>query len=251
MSPSSPTSRSSDSLWGVLVGTYLGLVATPLALLAVVRLGVESTTRRDGTAVRLGATRLRWLPAALPVPYALGGFASLSATGVVGLVAFFFGLGATVLGLVLGVMARTRHTDAVLDGVDIACAFDAGWPAAARRRLGVVAGAVVVVGGACFVGGLFTDGGLLQLAGQLLFPVGLVLYTSTEKRSYTVSPAGLEQRMPVARRLSRWDAFESYSRTADALVLHRPRRMDARFALSDLDDPDAVEAAIARHLPAA
>lgn len=183
--------------------------------------------------------------------YAIGGFASLSATGAVGVLAFFGGLGAMVVGFVLGVMARTRHTDAVLDSVDVVCEFRAGWPAIARRRLGFVAAAVVAAAMVSFLVGVFSDRHLLQTAGQLLLPLGLVAYTSTEARDYTASPAGLEQRLPVARRLTPWDAFDGYSRTDDALVLHRPWRVDVRFALADLDDPDAVEAAVAEHLPAA
>ena len=260
----------SDPLWGVLVGTYLGLLVTPIAVFGAVRLGVTSagalygvsvaglvavlgvgwwaTDHWPGLAVRLGATRLRWLPAILPVVYAIAGFASLSATGVAGALAFFFGLGAMVVGLTLGVMARTRHTDAVRAGVETECAFRAGWPAPLRKRLAVGVGVFTFLSGAGFVAGLLGDWFALQLAGQLLLPLGVVTYSATEKRRYTVSAAGLEQRLPVARRLVRWDRFEGYTRTDDALVLHRPWRVDARFALADLDDPDAVEAAIARYL---
>ena len=265
--------RSSDPLWGVLVGTYLGLLVAPLAVLAVDRLGPTSagalygvtvaaftgvvglgwwaTTRWERGAVRLGATRVRWLPAAIPVAYALGGFASLSTTGVVGVLAFFFGLGAMVVGFVLGVMARTRHTDAVLAGVETERAFRAGWPTAARKRLALAVGVFTLVSGAAFVVGLLSNVFALQLAGQLLLPLGVVTYSSTEKREYTVSDAGLEQRLPVARRLTPWDAFDGYTRTDDALVLHRPWRVDSRFALADLDNPDAVEATVSQHLPAA
>ncbi|WP_324663906.1 hypothetical protein [Haloarcula sediminis] len=265
--------QSSDPLWGVLVGAYLGLLVAPLAVFGTVGLGIESagllygvavvafagvvglgwlaTARWDGTAVLLGATRARWLPAAIPVAYALGGFASVSATGVVGVLAFFGGLGAMVVGLVLGVMARTRHTVAVLDGVDIEREFRAGWPAPLRKRLALAVGAFTLITGACFVAGLLADWFALRLAGQLLLPLGVVTYTSTEERDYTVSPAGLEQRLPVARRLVGWDAFDGYSRTDDALVLHRPWLVDTRFALADLDDPEAVEDTIANYVSAA
>jgi len=266
-----PNQRPSDPLWGVLVGTYVGLLVIPLAVLGVVRLGGESagllygvtvvtlavviglgwwaTGRRPRLAVRLGATRLRWLPAAIPVAYALGGFAGLPTAGAVGALAFFFGLGAMVVGVALGVMARTRHTDTVLDGVETKCAFRAGWPGPLRRRLALAVGAFTAVTGACFAIGLLGDWFALQLAGQLLLPLGIVTYTSTEERDYTISAAGLEQRLPVARRVTPWDGFEGYTRTDDALVLHRPWRVDVRVALADLDDPDAVEAAVAQYLP--
>lgn len=268
-----PPERRGDPLFGVVSGFYLALLVVPPVVFAVGRvvtadaagryvaavvtaavvlgLGWLTTERSAGLASRVGATPLRWALAALPVGYALVGFASLGRTGVVGVVAFFFGVGAMVVGFVLGVMARTRHTDAILDGVEVDREFRAGWPEAAKRRLGIAAVVVTVAAALCFVVGILTDWFPLQAVGQILVPVGIVSYSSTEQRTFTVSEPGLEQRKPVARRLTPWDAFEGYSRTDDALVLHRQWRIDSRFALADLEDPDAVEAAIACHLPAA
>ena len=262
--------RSGDPVFGVVTGFYLALLVTPPVVFAVgefvtadaagryvtavvtgvvvLGLGWLTTERMDGLAPSIGATRLRWALAALPVGYALAGFGSLEQTGSVGVVAFFFGIGAMAVGFVLGVMARTRHADAVLDGVERECEFRAGWPDAARRRLTYAAGAVTVVAAVYFLVGIFTDRFWLQSVGQILVPVGIVSYTSAEPRTVTVSAAGLEQRAPVARQLMSWDAFEGYTRTDDALVLHRRWRPDHRFALADLEEPDAVETAIARHL---
>lgn len=269
----SETERTNDPLFGVVTGFYLALLVVPPVVFTVGRLlgadaagqylttlvvgvsalavGWPATAHLDGLAPRLGATPARWLPGIVPVGYAALGFASLPVAGEVGIVAFFFGLGAMAVGLVLGVMARTRHADAGLDGLETDCEFRAGWPRADRRRLGLVAGTVTAVAGACFAAGLLTGRFLLQSVGQILVPVGIVWYGSTEPRRYTVSDAGLEQRRPVARRLVSWDAFEGYTRTADAIVLHRQWRVDARFALADMEDPDAVVDAIINHLPAA
>jgi hypothetical protein len=148
--------RSGDPVFGVVTGFYLALLVTPPVVFAVgefvtadaagryvtavvtgvvvLGLGWLTTERMDGLAPSIGATRLRWALAALPVGYALAGFGSLEQTGSVGVVAFFFGIGAMAVGFVLGVMARTRHADAVLDGVERECEFRAGWPDAARRR---------------------------------------------------------------------------------------------------------------------
>ena len=264
--------RSGDPLFGVVVGLYLALLIVPPVVFVVGRfvsadpagryvtavvtaavvlgLGWLVTEHADGLAPRVGATRLRWALAAVPVGYAAAGFASLGRTGAVGVVAFFFGVGAMTVGFVLGVMTGTRHADATLDGIDVEREFRAGWPSDARRRLGIVAGAVTVAAGCCFVAGVFTDWFPLQAVGQILVPVGIASYSSTETRTFTASAAGLEQRLPVARRLVPWDAFEGYTRTDDALVLHRQWGVDTRLAVSDLDDPDAVERAIARYLPA-
>lgn len=265
--------RTGDPLFGVVVGLYLALLVTPPVVFAVdslVRPGAAgayvtaittagavlavswlATARLDGLAPRLGATPARWLPGLFPVGYALVGFASLGVAGSIGAVAFFFGLGAMAVGFVLGVMARTRHADAARDGVGIDCEFRAGRPRADRRRIGLVAGVVTVAAGACFAVGLLTDRFLLQSVGQIFIPVGIVWYTSTEPRTYTVSDAGLEQRLPVARRLLSWEQFTGYSRTDDALVLHRSWLPDLRLALADFDDSDAVVDAITGHLPAA
>jgi hypothetical protein len=265
--------RSGDPLFGVVSGLYLALLVVPLVVFAVGRvvtadaagryvtavvtaavvlgLGWLTTERIDGLAPGIGATRLRWALAAFPVGYALAGFASLEQTGSVGAVAFFFGIGAMAVGFVLGVMARTRHADAVLADVERECEFRAGWPEAARRRLMFAAGAATVVAVLCVGVGILTDRFWLQSVGQILFPVGVVSYTSAEPRTFTVSEAGLEQRLPVARRLVSWNVFEGYSRTEDAIVLHRRFRVDTRFALADIDDPETVETAIARHLQAA
>ncbi|GGN97534.1 MULTISPECIES: hypothetical protein [Haloarcula] len=273
MSPSTDSDaprRDADPLFGVVSGAYLALLCVPPVVLVVSRLvtgspaalygtalvtfaavtgaGWLGIARWDGLAVRLGRTAVRWLPAVVPVGYALGGFASLGQTGVVGVLAFFFGLVAMLFGFALGVMARTRYADAVTADATTDCEFTAGWPERARRRLLVVAGSLVTVTAVGFVAGLLTDRFWLQLASQVLFPVGLVLVTGSEERTYTVSEAGLEHRLPVARRLFPWSAFDGYTRTDDALVLHRSWRVDTRIALADLSDPDAVDAAFARYL---
>lgn len=61
---------------------------------------------------------------------------------------------------------------------------------------------------------------------------------------------GAAQRSGTARgrRLYPWDAFTGYTRTDDAIVCHRPRRVDVQFALTDLDDADAVERALRQYL---
>lgn len=263
-------SSDSDPLFGVVTGIYLALLAAPLAVFAAVRAGVSgsgvlygvvigtltvvtglgwlATARVEGVDVRLGGSRLRWLPALAPAVYVVAGFASIAATGVAGFLAFFFGLFAVLFGFVLGVMARTRHTIALTAGVEPDCEFTAGWPKRARRRVHLVAGVLLAVTAAGFIAGIATNRIWLQTASQILFPLGLVFASSGERRTYLVSAVGIEQRMPVARRLFRWDDFGGYTRTADAIILHRPRRVDFRFALADLDDSDAIERAIERYL---
>jgi len=265
--------RTTDPLLGLVVGLYAALLLVPVAVLAVERLVTDSAGALYGAVlvalavvtavgwsaggrwgdslVGLGGSPLRWLPAVLGGAAATGWFATLHSSGTAGAVGFFFGLFAMVAGFALAVMCRTRHTDAVVGATATEREFSAGWPRRARSRARRLTVAAAVVTGVAFVAGLLADVGWLRIAGQILFPAVIGTVSWSEERTYTVSSAGLEQRNPVARRLFRWEAFDGYSRTDDALVLHRPWRVDTRFALADLEDADAVEAAVAGHLPGA
>lgn len=265
--------RSGDPLFGLVAGLYGSLLVTPPAVFAVARLvsgdpavlygavlatltiatglGWWATERVDGLAPRLGATWTRVAPAALGLGYAVAGLSSLAVTGAVGVLAMFAGLGAMALGGVLGVMARTRYTDSVLADSERDCEFTAGWPDRARNRLLAAVLPLWVVGVAGFASVYVTPELWPLTVAQILFPVGIAIFMQSEQREYAVTAAGLEQRLPVARRLLPWERYTGYTRTADALVVHRSWWFDGRFALDDLDDPDAVEAAIARYLPTA
>jgi hypothetical protein len=273
MVPSTPlpaTDRSDDPLVGLVTGLYAALLAVPPAVLAVERLltgdagvlygtvlvtltvvtgvGWWATGRWGGRIVGIGGSRRRWLPAVFGGVVAAGWFAGLRLTGVVGAIGFFFGLFAMGVGFALAVMLRTRHTDAVVGTTEIEREFSAGWPHHAQRRARRISLAAAAVTGVAFLTGLLADVEWLRLTGQVLFPAVIATVSWGDERTYTVSAAGLEQRNPVARQLFRWDDFDGYTRTDDALVLHRRWRVDTRFALADLDDPDAVEGAIETHL---
>jgi len=274
MSPSTPqseTDRSGDPLFGLATGLYVAFLSVPPVILVVERLLTGDAgalygtvlvtlttvtgvgwwaTGRWGGPVGIGDSTLRWLPAALGGLFAAGWFAGLPLTGVVGAVGFFFGLFAMMAGFALGVMVRTRYTDARLRDVLTEHEFRAGWPRRAQRRFRRLSLAAAAVTGVAFVAGLLANVEWLQLTGQILFPTVAGTVWWGDEQTYTVSAAGLEQRAPVARRLFDWDSFDGYSRTDDALVLHRRWWVDLRFALADLEDPDAVEATIARHLTA-
>lgn len=262
----------SDPLLGLVVGLYVGLLVTPAVVLAVQRAFAPgagalygwvlvtltaatglcwwAVSRRRSVLVRAGGSAGRWVAVTAPVGLVVLGFTSLARTGAVGVLAFFFGLFAAIAGCALGVMTRTRHTDAVTDGLGELAEWSAGWPKSARRSLSVLAGVVVLGSVALFLGGLTTGADGLRTVGHVLFPFGLVVLTIGQERTYVATAAGVEQRLPIARRLYRWGEFTSCSRTADAIVLHRRCRVDLRFAVEDLENPDAVAAVCTRHLPA-
>jgi DNA repair protein RadB len=64
-----------------------------------------------------------------------------------------------------------------------------------------------------------------------------------------VTPVGLERRSPVARTLDPWEAFGGFEVTDDAIRLHRATsfRPAVRCAREDVEDVDAVVAALAAH----
>lgn len=273
MSPSTPSSTASgsDPLLGLVVGLYVALLVTPLVILVVERTLTTAAGPLYGTAlvtltvvtaagwrladrqrpvlVNLGGTPLRWLLVVPAVGLGVLGFALLGAVGAIGLLAFFFGLFAALAAFVVGVMVRTRYADAVTEDATEYADWRAGWPDPARRRLTVVAGGVVGLAILAFLAGLVTDDGWLRTLGQVALPFGVVVLTLGQERDYVATDVGIEQRLPVARRLYPWAAFDGYARTEDAIVLTRPRRVALRFAVADLEDPDAVEAACARFLP--
>jgi len=273
MSPSStPASpaRTGDPLFGLVAGLYLALLSTAPALFAVGRLGVDGAaalygsvlvtfvvatavgwqvvTSRPWLAVRLGSTPARWSLAGLGLGYAVGGFFALGAAGLVAVVAMFFGFFAMAVGGIIGVMARTRHAADVLDGAERYCEFRAGWPAGARKRLGLLTAPLLVIGAAGLASIYLGPESWLWTGAQLLLPVGVSVFVQSEPHDYVLSEAGVERGNEITRRAFRWEAFSGYTRTDDALVLHRQWRLDLRLALEDLDDPDAVEEAVRTHL---
>ncbi|MDS0220971.1 hypothetical protein NDI54_06380 [Haloarcula sp. S1AR25-5A] len=264
--------RSGDPLFALVAGLYVALLAIAPTAFAVARLvsgdpavlygtvlatvtvgtglGWWATVRFGSFPYRLGATRARWVPGLVGLGYAFAGLLSLGWAGVFGVLAMFSGMGAMALGSVSGVMARTRYIDALLADSERHCVFTAGWPSAARNRLLALVLPLWAVSAAGFAS-VFVAPGLWPLTfAQILFPVGVGIFMQSEPREYAVTAEGLEQRLPVARRLLPWTQYTGYTRTADALVVHRSRWFDSRFALADLADPDAVEAALARYLPA-
>ncbi|WP_276272619.1 hypothetical protein [Haloarcula litorea] len=231
-------SLAAGGLYGLLLGTVL-------AVTAVVWVAVA---RARSLVVRLGRSRARWLLAVAPVGYALGGFALLGQTGIAGVLAFFAGLGAALLGIALAAMAHTRYVAATVDEASVEWDGRTGWPERARRRWRRGAWVVIGVTAVGFAVGVLTDRWWLRVAAQALFAGGVGFAQTGQERRYVCTEAGVEQRLPVARRLFGWATFDGYTRTDEAFVLHRPWRTDLRFAVADIDDPEVLADVLRRHL---
>ncbi|QFR21145.1 hypothetical protein GBQ70_12050 [Halomicrobium sp. ZPS1] len=144
-------------------------------------------------------------------------------------------------------MARSRYVKTLLDAVDVDGEWTAGWPAAAKRRVEWLAAVSMLAGVVTFAGGLAV-GGQFWFPGQFLVAIGAAITGYGQSQDYAVTPAGITVERGGFRRFYEWSHFDGYTRTDDALVCHRPRRVDVRFALDDLDDPDAVEGILSRYL---
>jgi hypothetical protein len=246
--------------FALAVGTYLAVVLVPAAALAAgsvqlplwilfvvttVAVAVPASRREGWLADRLGTDRRAWALAALPLSF--GAVFPWSPDGTATGLALAGLLAGLVAGVVVVVMASTRAVEQRAGGAPVRAAWRAraspGWRRRYRR------GAVV-----CAVGGLaaMLVGALLDVeaaltVGQVVFPIAGGLYGSTRNRNrYAVVDAGLVQRAPVTARLLAWREFDAVDATDDAVVL-RARRWwvpDRRWDRGDLDDPEAVVAAL-------
>ena len=271
------TADQPDLLFALVAGLYVAAMAAPaavgaasllttdggllyMALLAAVAVltMASAVAIRQSRAVpeRLGASRATWLLVAVPigvlVGYLLASVTDLAAgvPATVGLLAFFTTMVAMLLGIALVGMSRTRYVAAVVDEDEVTAEWRAGWPEGARRRLYAVGGVVALVGIVGIGVGIFVENGWVRVAGQFVLIFVIALAPVAQERTYRVTPVGLESRMPVQRCLHGWESFTGYEMTDDALVLRRrgPWRVDVRCALADIEDPEAVRAALDRRL---
>ncbi|RLM39188.1 hypothetical protein [Haloarcula sp. Atlit-120R] len=224
---------------------YAALVGTVTAVTTVIGWLLSS---RPAVAVTVGATRARWLPAAIAAVYAAVGFASLEMSGVSGVLAFFFGLLAVLLGVAVAVMSQTRYTAAVTAGAEELTRWRASWPESAQRRRLHVGGAIASVATIGFAVGAVFDIALLQYISQVLFPSGFVLLSTGGTRTVVATERGLEVRLPIARRFYAWEELESYELDAESLVITRRWGTALRFATADIDDVSLAEWTLAERL---
>ncbi|WP_115862789.1 hypothetical protein [Halorussus litoreus] len=233
---------------------YVSLLATVVAVVAA----VGYLARSERLAVRLGGTRWVWLAPVVPFGYAGGfvlGAASDSVSGAVVGVSMLGMLAGAFAGLGLAVAARNRHAKAVLATAEEYARFTARGPERDRR---LVTWSVALLMGAGAVGFLATlVVGRLE-SSQWLFNLAIAagagLMGATAERTVAVTDAGLLVGNPVSKRVRPWSAFESYAMTDDAVVVRRAGwspwgLRDVRRDPEEVEDPDAVAAALGRVLP--
>lgn len=232
--------------------SYVFLLTAGTAFTVV---GTLSARRVRGLPERIGQSRWRWaLMLAGPVLVAVFGLAlaavgePLGSDAALGAV----GVGGGVLGgWVLGVMAHSRYSKAVVAESAQYGAWRAGWSERRKQPLKALAAAGVVGGSLAVVVALVVQSDLLRLAGQFAIPLGAGVYSVAQPRTYTATATGLEAKLPVVRKFYGWDRFEGYVLADDAIVVHRraPWRLPVICARDELDDEDAVIEALGRALP--
>ncbi|WP_340100714.1 hypothetical protein [Salinibaculum salinum] len=265
-----------DDVFAVVTGLYAALLVAPLVTAGVTRVvgdpavlylvflgGLVFTVavaaiavrRIRGLPVRLGSTRKRWLPALVaPGTVAVAGAILVgtgqysSADGLLGTVAAVGGFAA---GGILGIMARSRYSKAITELAESHATWRAAWSDRRRRPMQLL-GALGVAGGIVAFGvPVVWNHPFLQPLANVLIPMGAVVFTFGQARTYHATSAGLEQQMPAARALYEWDHFEGYTVAEDAIVLHRraPWRLPLIYDRDDIDDEEAVVSALDQYLP--
>lgn len=235
---------------------YLTLLGTGAAVVAV----VGYLARSERLAVRLGRTSWVWLAVVAPFGYFAGFVVGVAVEDVSGAVVGLSMLGMIAglfVGLGLAVAARNRHAKAVLAGTEEYARFDARGPERDRRLAKWGVALLMSVGMVGVVASFVVDGAdWFRTVSHLLIGGGAGLLGSTAERTVAVTDAGLLVGNPVSKRVRPWSAFESYSVTDDAIVVHRAGwsawgLRDVRRDPAEIEDVETVESALSRFLPPA
>lgn len=236
---------------------YLATVVAGTGILGVTAWGV---TRWRGLPERLGPNPYKWGLALVPGVVAAGYLAVPAVAGDAGKASAIVAMPLAAVGVLAGTglapMARNRYTRALVDDGMVSCEWEAIWPKSLRRRFtSLFAGSVclLVVSVAVDVRFGVTWPSIVALV--LLVPTGTLFRASVESggysRPYRASPVGLERRYAMSRFVYDWNRFESYSVTDEAIVVRWQSwwRPALQWSREYMDDPEAVERALAQHLP--
>lgn len=247
----------------VTVGVALGVTTDPGALyLTLLGAAVVTTAavgylgRSERLAVRLGRTR--WVWTAVVVPFGYGALLLLAAVegapSAAVAVSMLGTIGGAFVGTGLAVAAHNRHAKAAVADAEEYARFDARRPE--RERTLVTSAVVLLMGGgmAGFLASFVVELEPLRWLFYLAIGGGTALTGANAERTVAVTDAGLLVGNPLHKRLRPWSAFESYSLTDDALVVHRAEWSpwgvrDVRCDPAEVESLDAVADALAAVLP--
>lgn len=215
-------------------------------------LGWYAVGRWKGVPEHLGSTAARYGFAAIPV----GCFAALivgstvfhtPSSGVGG--ALFGGTGSFLTGLLLAMMARSRYVAAICDDREPLAVWRAKTAPQARRRRAVVGGLGFALALVLAITGPFFGRPIVGAVGNLLVGASAVTVGAIVRDdTFRAHAFGLEIVPPVGRRFLPWDRIVGYRLTDDELRLERRWRPAYRCDRTEIEDVDAVVAALQRVL---
>lgn len=266
-----------DHFFGFLVGLYAAALAAPVTTVGValavtadaaalfgtflcvgvaVVAGIAVVARRESVAVRLGATRWSWLALAggavhvAVLPAASGGPASDAVVGV----SMLGALATVVVGFGLVCAAHNRHAKAVVAASTRCVEFSARGPERDRRFTNWAVGALMLGGMVGFAASAAFGLEPVRWLFHVFIALGAGLMGASVERTFVVTDAGLRVGTPVHKRIRPWSAFEGYSLTDDALVVHRAGwsawgLRDVRRDSDEIENVEAVAATLDEFLP--
>lgn len=189
---------------------------------------------------RLGRDRKRWLFAVLGLGLAALGFVGpTDSTGIL-VTTVVGGLLTALVGIALARMARNRYVAVWCVDSEPVASWEAPKPWAVRARR---ATAFFLVFGAAY-GTLMLVFDEVDLFNVVAYSGAFVVILTPTPRALDVYERGLVADSKLSKRLYRWETLDGYQLTDSELRIRRSWLPDLRFDRGEIDDVEAVVAAL-------
>ena len=266
-----PNGERPDTLYAFVAGLYVAILLTPISVLGISTVTADGgvlyvsflcsitvfatvagwlISHTAGLAVRLRCHDMIWLLVAVPFVPFVGVFAAaagigITPPGIAVVLAIVTMAGGMFTGLPLVTMSRNRYTTAALADSTEIIEWEARWPKR-WRWVSIGAMGIAIIGGTAGIIAQVVFG--VDWAGDLylLLVVWAPLAGMTNPRTFRVTDVGLAVERPLQHRFRPWTAYDSYTITDEALVIHPTAwwRPKLRCDRSDIGDIDGAIAAL-------
>lgn len=213
---------------------------------------VVSVAVPTSLAVRLADSRLHHalpvLPLAALLPLVRGAIHGSPVERPVLALSLLALAGGTLAGLGAWAAAENRYASVMTTGASELARWSARPDPDRRRHLRWLSAGLLVLGAAVVLASHLVHPSLLPLLGGIVGAVISIHRHRGRPREFVATDRGLTVHTSgtVVTRFVPWNRFADYTRTADALVLHRRGWPSIRCDVADLADPDAVRYAVER-----